>query len=110
MRDFRSSIGFHRSHPVPGSGERQATIGELATIQVSNGPGNASQRKWPFDRVRFVDLANRDTGSYIAEAGRVLHEKIILPLDMLFLGGAIRVHRAGRINACASSCRQQLSW
>jgi Cu(I)/Ag(I) efflux system membrane protein CusA/SilA len=79
MRDFRSSIDSIGHILVPGSGERQATIGELATIQVSNGPAMLRNENGLLTGYVFVDLANRDTGSYIAEAGRVLHEKIILP-------------------------------
>jgi copper/silver efflux system protein len=79
MRDFRSDVDSISHILVPGDGQRQATIGELATIQVSNGPAMIRDENGLLTGYVFVDLANRDPGSYIAEAGRVLQEKTKLP-------------------------------
>jgi Cu(I)/Ag(I) efflux system membrane protein CusA/SilA len=79
MRDFRSDIDSISHILVPGDGQRQAPIGELASIQVSNGPAMIRDENGLLTGYVFVDLANRDPGSYIAEAGRVLQEKTKLP-------------------------------
>jgi Cu(I)/Ag(I) efflux system membrane protein CusA/SilA len=79
MRDFRSDVDSISRILVPGSGQRLAPIGELATIQVSNGPAMIRDENGLLTGYVYVDLANRDPGSYIAEADRVLREKTTLP-------------------------------
>jgi Cu(I)/Ag(I) efflux system membrane protein CusA/SilA len=79
MRDFRSDIDSISHILVPGSGQNQATIGELATVQVATGPAMLRDENGLLTGYVFVDLANRDAGSYIAEANRALQQKIILP-------------------------------
>jgi Cu(I)/Ag(I) efflux system membrane protein CusA/SilA len=79
MRDFRSDVESIKRILVPGDGQRQAPIGELATIQISTGPAMIRDENGLLTGYVFVDLANRDPGSYIAEAGRVLREKTQLP-------------------------------
>ena len=79
MRDFRSDIDSIRHILVSSDGQRVAPIGELATIEVSNGPSMIRDENGLLTGYVYVDLANRDPGSYIAEAGRVLRDKIALP-------------------------------
>jgi Cu(I)/Ag(I) efflux system membrane protein CusA/SilA len=79
MRDFRSDVDSISHILVSGAGQRQAPIGELATIQISNGPAMIRDEDGQLTGYVYVDLADRDPGSYIAEAGRVLREKTVLP-------------------------------
>lgn len=79
MRDYRSDVNSISHILVPGSGQRQAPIGELASIQVSNGPSMIRDENGLLTGYVYVDLANRDPGSYIAEASRVLRENTKLP-------------------------------
>ena len=79
MRDYRSDIDSINHILVSGDGQRQAPIGELATIQVSSGPSMIRDEGGLLTGYVYVDLANRDTGSYIAEASRVLRERTTLP-------------------------------
>ena len=79
MRDFRGDVDSISHILVHGSGQHQAPIGELATIEVSSGPAMLRDENGLLTGYVYVDLANRDPGSYIAEAGRVLHEKTKLP-------------------------------
>jgi len=55
----------------------------------------------------FVDLANRDAGSYIAEASHILQEKTTLPSGYTLSWGGQYESIQGRINAFASSYLQQ---
>ena len=75
MRDYRSDIDSINHILVPGDGQRQAPIGELATIQISSGPAMIRDENGLLTGYVYVDLANRDPGSYIAEASRVLREQ-----------------------------------
>jgi Cu(I)/Ag(I) efflux system membrane protein CusA/SilA len=79
MRDFRSDVDSISRVLVPGSGQNQTPLGELASIQIGNGPAMIRDENGLLTGYIFVDLANRDPGSYMAEANRVLHEKIKLP-------------------------------
>jgi Cu(I)/Ag(I) efflux system membrane protein CusA/SilA len=98
MRDFRSDVDSISRILVPGSGQHQATIGELATIQVSHGPAMLRDENGLLTGYVFVDLANRDVGSYIAEAGRLLQAKMTLPSGYaLSWGGQFEsIERANR--------------
>jgi len=79
MRDFRGDIDSISRILVHGSGKYQAPIGELATIQVSSGPSMLRDENGLLTGYVYVDIANRDPGNYIAEAGRVLREKAKTP-------------------------------
>jgi Cu(I)/Ag(I) efflux system membrane protein CusA/SilA len=79
MRDFRSSLDALGRVVVSGEGKRQVPISELATIQVKNGPGMIRDENGQLTGYVYVDIAGRDIGSYIAEAGRVLQQKAKLP-------------------------------
>lgn len=98
MRDFRSNVDSISHILVPGAGQRQAPISELATIQVSNGPSMIRDENGLLTGYVFVDLANRDPGSYIAEAGRVLRGAVNLPAGYtLSWGGQFEsIQRANR--------------
>ena len=79
MRDFRSDLNSISRILVPAGGQRQATIGELATIQIHEGPAMIRDENGMLTGYVYVDLADRDPGSYVAEAGRILREKMVTP-------------------------------
>jgi copper/silver efflux system protein len=79
MRDFRSSIDALGRVLVSAGGAHQATLSELATIQVRSGPAMIRDENGFLTGYVYVDLADRDPGSYIAEANAVLQQKVKLP-------------------------------
>jgi copper/silver efflux system protein len=79
MQDFRSSLDALGRVLVPTGGQRQTPISELATLQISNGPAMIRNENGLLTAYVFVDLDNRDPGSYIAAADKVLREKTTLP-------------------------------
>jgi Cu(I)/Ag(I) efflux system membrane protein CusA/SilA len=80
MRDFRSDPDAMGQILVPGRGDEQVPISEVATIRVVGGPAMIRDEGGMLTGYVFVDLADRDVGSYLAEAGRLLHDKLKLPL------------------------------
>jgi copper/silver efflux system protein len=80
MRDFRSSIDALGRVLVSAGGAHQASLSELATIQVRNGPAMIRDENGFLTGYVYVDLANRDPGSYIAEANAVLQKQVKLPV------------------------------
>ncbi len=98
MRDFRGDVDSVSRILVPGNGQRQASMGELATIQITNGPAMLRDENGLLTGYVYVDLAGRDPGNYIAEAGRILREKTKLPAGYVvsWAGQFESIERANR--------------
>jgi copper/silver efflux system protein len=80
MRDFRSDLGALERVLVPVSGEqRQIPLSELATIRTESGPSMIRDEDGLLTGYVYVDIAGRDSNSYVVEADRLLKEKIKLP-------------------------------
>jgi Cu(I)/Ag(I) efflux system membrane protein CusA/SilA len=78
MRDFRSSIDALNHVLVPAGLRRQIPIGELATIQIRNGPSMIRDENGLLTGYVYISLADCDPGSYVAEARSVLQKKLSL--------------------------------
>ena len=79
MRDFRSDIDALNHVLVPTAGGRQVPIGALATIQMTNGPAMIRNENGLLTGYVYVDIGDRDAGSYVADASRLLTEQLKLP-------------------------------
>jgi Cu(I)/Ag(I) efflux system membrane protein CusA/SilA len=79
MRDFRGNIDALGRVLVSAGAGHQAPINELATIQVKSGPSMIRDENGMLTGYVFIDIANRDIGSYIAAASLVLQQKAKLP-------------------------------
>ncbi|HED33153.1 MAG TPA: efflux RND transporter permease subunit [Gammaproteobacteria bacterium] len=78
-RDMRDSIDKLRNLPVVTPSGARISLGEVASINVEDGPAvikseNARPNGWT-----FVDIEGRDLGSYVAEAQRVVAAQVKLP-------------------------------
>jgi Cu(I)/Ag(I) efflux system membrane protein CusA/SilA len=80
MRDFRADLGALSRVLVPASGgQRQIPLSQLATIRTASGPSMIRDEDGLLTGYVYVDIAGRDPNGYIAEADRLLREKIKLP-------------------------------
>ncbi len=79
MRDFRSSLDALGHILVPTGNGRQTPISELAQLEIKSGPNMIRNENGLLTGYVYVDLADRDPGSYVAEASRLLHDKLSLP-------------------------------
>lgn len=79
MRDFRSDPEALSRVLIPVEGKREVPLGELATIENVNGPSMIRDENGLLTGYVYVEFTDRDAGGYIAEAGRVLGQKIQLP-------------------------------
>ena len=79
MRDYRGNLDALGHILVSTAGQHQVPISELATLQVANGPAMIRDENGLLTGYVYVDLAGRDPGSYIAEAGKLLRDKLTLP-------------------------------
>jgi copper/silver efflux system protein len=80
MRDFRSDLQALGRVLVPAAGGMsQIPLAQLATIRFADGAAMVRDENGMLTGYVYVDLEGRDQGSYIAEAGTVLREKVLLP-------------------------------
>ncbi len=75
-----------REHPqdlkdilVPTPDGAHIPLGELATIEFSEGPPMIKSENARLNGWVFVDIADRDIGSYVNEAQKIVAEKVNLP-------------------------------
>ncbi len=80
MRDYRSNLDALGRVLVPVSGgQKQVPLSELAVIRKTSGPSMIRDEDGLLSGYVYVDMAGRDPNSYVAEADRLLREKIKLP-------------------------------
>lgn len=78
-RDVRDSLTRLRDLPIVTPSGAQIALGDVARVEVQDGPGvikseNARPNGWT-----YVDIQGRDLGSYVEEAQRVVAEQLQLP-------------------------------
>ena len=84
MRDFRSDVEALGRVLVSAGGQRQIPLAELADIRATTGPAMIRNEDGLLTGYVYVDIAGRDVGSYIAEAGPVLQKNVKLPPGYTF--------------------------
>jgi Cu(I)/Ag(I) efflux system membrane protein CusA/SilA len=80
QRDFRSDPGALARVLVPAAGgQKQIPVSQLARMVVSEGPAMIRNEDGLLAGYVYLDIAGRDQAGYIAEAGRLLRQKVALP-------------------------------
>ena len=80
MPDFRNDPDALGRLPVPASdGQRQIPLARLATIKAETGPSMIRNEDGLLTGYVYVDLADRDPSTYVAEGRRVLAGALTLP-------------------------------
>jgi Cu(I)/Ag(I) efflux system membrane protein CusA/SilA len=79
--DFRSDFGALGRLLVPAlEGKRQIALNQLADIEVVSEPSMIRNEDGLLTGYVYIDLADRDPGSYVAEAKEILKDAIDLPV------------------------------
>ena len=78
-RELRDDIDKLKRVLVPAMTGAQIPMEELASIHLSSGPAMIRDEDGMLSGYVYVDLAGRDVGSYVAEAKRVVRDKLVLP-------------------------------
>ena len=79
-RDSRSSIESLGRALVPAlDGKMQIPLAQIATLKLVTGPAMLRNENGMLNGYVYVDVAGRDIGGYVAEAKRVVSEKVQLP-------------------------------
>ncbi|MHC5038489.1 MAG: efflux RND transporter permease subunit, partial [Planctomycetota bacterium] len=81
MPDFRSDFGSLGRLLVPAlGGRRQIALNQLADIVVASEPAMIRDEDGLLTGYVYVDLADRDPGSYVSEASEMLKKALQLPV------------------------------
>ncbi len=96
LADFRSDLqAIERVLVAVDEGRRQVPLGELARIERAEGPSMIRNENGLLTGYVWVDLADRDPASYVAEAGPLLSSSIQVPpgYSILWSGQYEAMHR-----------------
>jgi Cu(I)/Ag(I) efflux system membrane protein CusA/SilA len=79
-RDSRSSLASLGRALVPVlDGKMQIPLAQIATLKLVTGPAMLRNENGMLNGYVYVDVAGRDIGGYVAEAKRVVSERVQLP-------------------------------
>jgi Cu(I)/Ag(I) efflux system membrane protein CusA/SilA len=81
FRDYRSDVERLRQVVVPTmDGRLQIPVGQLADIRLVSGPAMLRNENGMLNGYVYVDVADRDIGSYVADAKRAVADGVRLPV------------------------------
>jgi Cu(I)/Ag(I) efflux system membrane protein CusA/SilA len=78
-QSYRDSVEKIRLLPLTTKNNQRIALADVADIQVTDGPPAIKSENARLNGWTLVDIAGRDLGSYVAEAQRVVNEKVQLP-------------------------------
>lgn len=78
-RDYRSSIASIQQLPIVTDRGGHVVLGDVATIQIEDGPPMIKSEGAQLTGWTYVDIADRDVGSYVAAAQKLVAAEIKLP-------------------------------
>ena len=79
MRDYRSTVDRLNRTMVSTMSGAQIPIAQVATIKLVSGPGMIRDENARLSGYVYVDIANRDVGSYVEEAKQIVSTHVQLP-------------------------------
>jgi Cu(I)/Ag(I) efflux system membrane protein CusA/SilA len=78
-QDLRDSLDRAKALPIVTSTGAQIELSEVADVRVIDGPDMIRSENARLSGWIYVDFAGRDIGSYVADAQRIVSEKVVLP-------------------------------
>jgi Cu(I)/Ag(I) efflux system membrane protein CusA/SilA len=78
-RDWRDSVPSLRQLPIVTARSGHVTLGDVAHVYIADGPPMIKSEAGQLTGWTYVDIADRDVGSYVAEAQKVVAAKVKLP-------------------------------
>ena len=78
-RDLRDSVSELRELPIVTARGETLTLGQLADIRITDGPPMIKSENARLNGWIYVDIRDRDLGSYVAEAKQVVASGLTLP-------------------------------
>ena len=78
-RDFRDTPDKIRRVPLVTPTGQHIQLGQVADVALATGPGMIRDENGLLAGYVYVDLSNRDPGSWVADAKKVVEKKVSLP-------------------------------
>lgn len=79
MRDYRSDVEALKNVLVTTPSGTQVPIGQLANITMRSGPSMIRDENGRLSGYVYVDFSGRDVGGYVADAKKLVQEKVQIP-------------------------------
>ena len=83
-RDFRDNIERMRGVLIGIPSGAQIPLGQVAKVSFTRGPAMIRDEDGALTGYIYIDLKNTDYGGFVAQADKLLHEKIALPANYSF--------------------------
>jgi copper/silver efflux system protein len=78
-RELRDSVGKLRVLPIVTATGATTTLGAVADLAVSDGPQQLRSENARLNGWVYVDISGRDLGGYVAEAQKLVSQRVELP-------------------------------
>jgi Cu(I)/Ag(I) efflux system membrane protein CusA/SilA len=84
QRDFRDNVEKMRGVVIGTPSGAQIPLGQVAKISFSHGPAMIRDEDGALTGYIYIDLKNTNYGGFIANADKLLHDKLALPANYTF--------------------------
>jgi copper/silver efflux system protein len=84
QRDFRDNVEQMRGVLVGTPSGAQIPLGQVAKISFTHGPAMIRDEDGALTGYIYIDLKNSDYGGFVAQANKLIHNKLALPANYTF--------------------------
>jgi len=84
QRDFRDNVDKMRGVLIGTPSGAQIPLGQVAKISFTHGPAMIRDEDGALTGYIYIDLKNSDYGGFVAQANRLIHDKLALPANYTF--------------------------
>jgi len=84
QRDFRDNVDKMRGVLIGTPSGAQIPLGQVAKISFTHGPAMIRDEDGALTGYIYIDLKNSDYGGFVAQADRLIHDKLTLPANYSF--------------------------
>jgi copper/silver efflux system protein len=84
QRDFRDNVEQMRGVLIGTPSGAQIPLGQVARISFTHGPAMIRDEDGALTGYIYIDLKNSDYGGFVAQAKKLIHDKLALPANYTF--------------------------
>ena len=84
QRDFRDNVDKMRGVLIGTPSGTQIPLGQVAKISFTHGPAMIRDEDGALTGYIYIDLKNSDYGGFVAQANKLIHNKLALPANYTF--------------------------
>jgi Cu(I)/Ag(I) efflux system membrane protein CusA/SilA len=84
QRDFRDNVEQMRGVLIGTPSGAQIPLGQVAKIYFTHGPAMIRDEDGALTGYIYIDLKNSDYGGFVAQANKLIHDKLALPANYTF--------------------------